>query len=37
MLARQLLIGFLGVTVPGTVALGAITLYSLGSLGTVSQ
>lgn len=36
MLARQLLIAFLAVTVPGTLLLGVVTLYSLHSMGKVS-
>ncbi|MFQ5898884.1 MAG: ATP-binding protein [Candidatus Methylomirabilia bacterium] len=36
-LARRLMIGFLAVTVPGTVILGAVTLYSIWSLGKVND
>jgi len=36
-LARQLLVAFLLVAVPGTLVLGGVTMYSLRSLGTVSH
>ncbi|MBI4611151.1 MAG: HAMP domain-containing protein [Candidatus Rokubacteria bacterium] len=36
-LARRLIIGFLVVTVPGTVLLGAVTLYSIRSLVIVNR
>jgi signal transduction histidine kinase len=36
-LARRLVIGFLAVTVPGTLVLGAVTIYSIRSLVTANH
>jgi signal transduction histidine kinase len=36
-LSRQLIVAFLAVTVPGTAVLGGVTLYSLRTLGAVSD
>jgi len=36
-LARRFLTGVLAVTLPGTLVLGAVALYAVALLGTVSQ